>query len=74
MHFILTDRYLCDFLRASKYIATEINENFHEFIAGRELTALSTLAALCPVWLDDFGRGRTTSGCWSDFASVRQSG
>lgn len=38
----------------------EINENFHEFIAGRELTALSTLAALCPVWLDDFGRGRTS--------------
>lgn len=59
-YFILTDRYLCDFLRASKYIALEINENFHEFIAGRELTALSTLAALCPVWLDDFGRGRTT--------------
>ncbi|MBN0749513.1 EAL domain-containing protein, partial [Pseudomonas aeruginosa] len=26
----------------------------------RELTALSTLAALCPVWLDDFGRGRTS--------------
>lgn len=25
-----------------------------------ELTALSTLAALCPVWLDDFGRGRTS--------------
>ncbi len=59
-HFILTDRYLCDFLRSCKNIALEINENFHEFIAGRELTALSTLAALCPVWLDDFGRGRTT--------------
>ena len=59
-HFILTDRYLCDFLRSCKHIALEINENFHEFIAGRELTALSTLAALCPVWLDDFGRGRTS--------------
>ncbi|HBY5371054.1 TPA: EAL domain-containing protein [Klebsiella pneumoniae] len=59
-HFILTDRYLCDFLRSCKHIALEINENFHEFITGRELTALSTLAALCPVWLDDFGRGRTS--------------
>ncbi|WP_281082311.1 EAL domain-containing protein [Klebsiella quasivariicola] len=58
--FILTDRYLCDFLRSCKHIALEINENFHEFIAGRELTTLSALAALCPVWLDDFGRGRTS--------------
>lgn len=33
-HFILTDRYLCDFLRSCKHIALEINENFHEFIAG----------------------------------------
>ncbi|STV65682.1 cyclic diguanylate phosphodiesterase [Klebsiella pneumoniae] len=30
-HFILTDRYLCDFLRSCKHIALEINENFHEF-------------------------------------------
>ncbi len=27
-HFILTDRYLCDFLRSCKHIALEINENF----------------------------------------------
>lgn len=69
-HFILTDRYLCDFLRSCKHIALEINENFHEFIAGRELTALSTLAALCPVWLDDFVAGEPPSRCWRDSASI----
>lgn len=47
-HFILTDRYLCDFLRSCKHIALEINENFHEFIAGRELTTAEHAGGALP--------------------------
>ncbi len=69
-HFILTDRYLCDFLRSCKHIALEINENFHEFIAGRELTALSTLAALVRSGWMILVAGEPPSRCWRDSASI----
>lgn len=69
-HFILTDRYLCDFLRSCKHIALEINENFHEFIAGRELTALSTLAARGRSGWMILVAGEPPSRCWRDSASI----
>ncbi|SSF39330.1 cyclic diguanylate phosphodiesterase [Klebsiella pneumoniae] len=54
---ILNDKYIGDYL---KNIAFEINEYFHEFNTKCCMVDLKCLSKLCPVWLDDFGRGLTS--------------
>lgn len=56
---ILSDRYISDYIKAQKNITIEISENFHEFKKMSCMTELELLSKLCPVWLDDFGRGLT---------------
>lgn len=42
------------------YIRLEVKEDFPEFNAGQERTVLQSLAACCPLWLDNFGAGNTS--------------
>ncbi|HBT4651312.1 EAL domain-containing protein [Klebsiella pneumoniae] len=58
--YILNDKYISDYLKKQKNIAFEINEEFHEFNTKRCMIDLKCLSKLCPVWLDDFGRGLTS--------------
>lgn len=58
--YILNDRYVSDYIKVQKNIAIEINEDFHEFKHPNSFSELSLLSKLCPVWLDDFGRGLTS--------------
>ena len=57
---ILNDKYIGDYLKNQKNIAFEINEYFHEFNTKCCMVDLKCLSKLCPVWLDDFGRGLTS--------------
>lgn len=57
--YILSDRYVSDYIKKQKNITFEINENFHEFKNLSNLAELKLLSKLCPIWLDDFGRGLT---------------
>lgn len=57
---ILSDKYISDYLKNQKNIAFEINEHFHEFNTKCCMVDLKHLSKLCPVWLDDFGRGLTS--------------
>lgn len=47
-------------LQQHKYIRLEVSEDFHEFNAGQERPVLQSLAACCPLWLDNFGAGNTS--------------
>ncbi|ARI09996.1 EAL domain-containing protein [Klebsiella grimontii] len=58
--YILNDIYISDYLKNQKSIAFEINEYFHEFNTKCPMADLKCLSKLCPVWLDDFGRGLTS--------------
>lgn len=58
--YILNDKYISDYLKKQKNIAFEINEDFHEFKKLCSMVDLRFLSKLCPVWLDDFGRGLTS--------------
>ncbi|EPY5319787.1 EAL domain-containing protein [Klebsiella variicola] len=58
--YILNDIYIGDYLKKQKNIAFEINEDFHEFNTKCCMGDLKRLSKLCPVWLDDFGRGLTS--------------
>ncbi|MGK1603795.1 EAL domain-containing protein [Klebsiella pneumoniae] len=58
--FILNDKYIGDYLKNQKNIAFKINEYFHEFNTKCCMADLKCLSKLCPVWLDDFGRGLTS--------------
>ena len=58
--YILNDRYVSDYIKKQKNITIEINENFHEFKSLSCMAELNLLSKLCPVWLDDFGRGLTS--------------
>ncbi|HBT4773414.1 TPA: EAL domain-containing protein [Klebsiella variicola subsp. variicola] len=58
--YILNDKYISDYLKNQKRIAFEINEDFHEFNTKCCMADLKCLSKLCPVWLDDFGRGLTS--------------
>ncbi|WP_433654938.1 EAL domain-containing protein [Klebsiella variicola] len=58
--YILNDKYISDYLKKQKNIAFEINEDFHEFNTKCCMADLKCLSKLCPVWLDDFGRGLTS--------------
>lgn len=59
-NFILNDKYVSDYIRKQKNITIEISEDFHEFNNLNCMTELKALSRLCPVWLDDFGRGLTS--------------
>ncbi|ENZ8137018.1 EAL domain-containing protein, partial [Klebsiella pneumoniae] len=58
--YILNDNYISDYLKNQKNIAFEINEYFHELNTKCCMVDLKCLSKLCPVWLDDFGRGLTS--------------
>ncbi|UNK75765.1 EAL domain-containing protein [Raoultella planticola] len=58
--YILGDHYISDYINNSKNIVFEINERFHEFKKMTCMAELKLLSRLCPVWLDDFGRGFTS--------------
>lgn len=58
--YILRDRYLCDYIKQHSNITVEVNEGFHEFKKCSSMVELNSLSKLCPVWLDDFGRGFTS--------------
>ena len=58
--YILNDKYVSDYLKNQKNIAFEISEDFHEFNTKCSMADLKCLSKLCPVWLDDFGRGLTS--------------
>lgn len=58
--YILNDKYVRDHIKGQKNIALEINEDFHEFRSPTCMFDLKKLSELCPVWLDDFGRGLTS--------------
>lgn len=58
--YILNDNYICEYLKNQKNIAFEMNEEFHEFKNSCCMADLKFLSKLCPVWLDDFGRGLTS--------------
>lgn len=58
--YILNDRYVSDYIKKQKNIAVEIHEDFHEFKSPSSMAELKLLSTLCPVWLDDFGRGLTS--------------
>ncbi|TDS86229.1 EAL domain-containing protein (putative c-di-GMP-specific phosphodiesterase class I) [Rahnella sp. BIGb0236] len=47
-------------LQQHKYIRLEVKEDFSEFNAGQECPVLQSLAACCPLWLDNFGAGHTS--------------
>lgn len=57
---ILHDRYVSDYIKKHSNITVEINEEFHEFKSYSCMPELNSLSMLCPVWLDDFGRGFTS--------------
>ena len=58
--YILNDRYVSDYIKKQKNITVEIHEDFHEFKHPSCMAELTQLSTLCPVWLDDFGRGLTS--------------
>lgn len=58
--YILNDRYVSDYIKKQKNITVEIHEAFHEFNCPSCMAELKLLSKLCPVWLDDFGRGLTS--------------
>ena len=58
--YILNDRYVSDYIKKQKNITVEIHEDFHEFKHPSCMAELKRLSTLCPVWLDDFGRGLTS--------------
>ncbi|PKE32801.1 EAL domain-containing protein [Rahnella sp. AA] len=41
------------------YIRLEVNEDFPEFSNGAGRLVLQSLSACCPLWLDNFGAGKT---------------
>lgn len=58
--YILNDRYVSDYIKKQKNITVEIHEDFHEFKHPSCMAELKRLSTLCPIWLDDFGRGLTS--------------
>lgn len=65
--YILTDKYVFDFLLKSKNIALEMNEYFHEFKTNKSMKTTEELSKLCPVWLDDYGSGYTSLNTLKSF-------
>ncbi|WP_047605886.1 EAL domain-containing protein [Rahnella aquatilis] len=47
-------------LQQHNYIRLEVSEDFQEFNTGQERPVLQSLAACCPLWLDNFGAGNTS--------------